>query len=163
MQDNQLETLNTELQTEQPEQESLFSCLPAEVVEKLTPAKMRMLTMYLTGLYTQNHIAKIIGVSANTVRVWLMSDEVQTALNIIQEKEFNIIESKLNYINKYNFNIYLLHEPIIFILLSNILNLNPTIVVISNFTLSICISIILAKLYYLIVFKLKELTSLKIV
>lgn len=95
MQDNQLETLNTELQTEQPEQESLFSCLPVEVVEKLTPAKMRMLTMYLTGLYTQNHIAKIIGVSANTVRVWLMSDEVQTALNIIQEKEFNIIESKL--------------------------------------------------------------------
>ena len=47
MSDNQLETLNTELQTEQPEQESLFSCLPAEVVEKLTPAKMRMLTMYL--------------------------------------------------------------------------------------------------------------------
>ena len=95
MQDNEIQTLNTELQTEQSEQESLFSCLPAEVVEKLTPAKMRMLTMYLTGLYTQGHIAKIIGVSANTVRVWLMSDEVQSALNIIQQKEFNVIDARL--------------------------------------------------------------------
>ena len=95
MSDNQLETLNTELQTEQPEQEPLFSCLPAEVVEKLTPAKMRMLTMYLTGLYTQNHIAKVIGVSANTIRAWLMSDEVQTLISIMQEKEFNLIESRL--------------------------------------------------------------------
>ena len=95
MQDNQLETLNTELQTEQPEQESLFSCLPAEVVEKLTPAKMRMLTMYLTGLYTQGHIAKIIGVSANTVRVWLMSDDVQSEKNIIQQEGYKVIDSKL--------------------------------------------------------------------
>lgn len=78
-----------------PEQESLFSGLPQEVVDKLTPAKMRMISMYLTGMYSQGHIAKIIGVSANTVRAWLMSDEVQTIISIIQEKEFNIIESKL--------------------------------------------------------------------
>lgn len=78
-----------------PEQESLFSGLPQEVVDKLTPAKMRMISMYLTGMYSQGHIAKIIGVSANTVRAWLMSDEVQAIISIIQEKEFNIIESKL--------------------------------------------------------------------
>ena len=96
MNDNQIETLKTNLPAEeQPEQESLFSGLPQEVIEKLTPAKMRMITMYLTGLYTQSHIAKVIGVSSNTIKVWLMSDEVQFALNVIQQKEFNIIESKL--------------------------------------------------------------------
>ena len=93
-----MSTENTNLVTanaEQPEQESIFSGLPQEVVERLNPAKMRMITMYLTGLYSQQHIAKIIGVSANTVRSWLMSDEVQAVIGIIQEKEFNIIESKL--------------------------------------------------------------------
>ena len=80
---------------ETPEQESLFSGLPQEVVDKLTPAKMRMISMYLTGMYSQGHIAKVIGVSANTIRAWLMSDEVQTLISIMQEKEFNLIESRL--------------------------------------------------------------------
>ena len=80
---------------ETPEQESLFSGLPQEVVDKLTPAKMRMISMYLTGMYSQGHIAKVIGVSANTIRAWLMSDEVQALISIMQEKEFNLIESRL--------------------------------------------------------------------
>lgn len=91
MEDKNLMAVNAD----QPEQESIFSGLPQEAVEKLNPAKMRMITMYLTGLYSQQHIAKIIGVSPTTVRSWLMSDEVQTVISVIQEKEFNIIDSKL--------------------------------------------------------------------
>ena len=90
MEDNKIISTN-----ESPEQESLFSGLPQEVVDKLTPAKMRMISMYLTGMYSQGHIAKVIGVSANTIRAWLMSDEVQTLISIMQEKEFNLIESRL--------------------------------------------------------------------
>ena len=90
MEDNKIVSTN-----ETPEQESLFSGLPQEVIDKLTPAKMRMISMYLTGMYSQGHIAKVIGVSANTIRAWLMSDEVQTLISIMQEKEFNLIESRL--------------------------------------------------------------------
>ena len=90
MEDNKIVSTN-----ESPEQESLFSGLPQEIVDKLTPAKMRMISMYLTGMYSQGHIAKVIGVSANTIRAWLMSDEVQTLISIMQEKEFNLIESRL--------------------------------------------------------------------
>lgn len=90
MEDNKIVSTN-----ETSEQESLFSGLPQEVVDKLTPAKMRMISMYLTGMYSQGHIAKVIGVSANTIRAWLMSDEVQTLISIMQEKEFNLIESRL--------------------------------------------------------------------
>ena len=90
MEDNKIVSTN-----ETPEQESLFSGLPQEIVDKLTPAKMRMISMYLTGMYSQGHIAKVIGVSANTIRAWLMSDEVQTLISIMQEKEFNLIESRL--------------------------------------------------------------------
>lgn len=90
MEDNKIVSTN-----ETPEQESLFSGLPQEVVDKLTPAKMRMISMYLTGMYSQGHIAKVIGVSANTIRAWLMSDEVQALISIMQEKEFNLIESRL--------------------------------------------------------------------
>ena len=90
MGDNKIGSTN-----ESPEQECLFSGLPQEVVDKLTPAKMRMISMYLTGMYSQGHIAKVIGVSANTIRAWLMSDEVQTLISIMQEKEFNLIESRL--------------------------------------------------------------------
>ena len=90
MEDNKIVSTN-----EIPEQESLLSGLPQEVVDKLTPAKMRMISMYLTGMYSQGHIAKVIGVSANTIRAWLMSDEVQALISIMQEKEFNLIESRL--------------------------------------------------------------------
>lgn len=90
MEDNKIVSTN-----ETPEQESLFSGLPQEIVDKLTPAKMRMISMYLTGMYSQGHIAKVIGVSANTIRAWLMSDEVQALISIMQEKEFNLIESRL--------------------------------------------------------------------
>ena len=90
MEDNKIVSTN-----EAPEQESLLSGLPQEVVDKLTPAKMRMISMYLTGMYSQGHIAKVIGVSANTIRAWLMSDEVQALISIMQEKEFNLIESRL--------------------------------------------------------------------
>ena len=59
----------------------------------------------------------------------------------------------LNYlkeINNYNFNIYLLHEPIIFIVLSYLLplNINSTVVVCLCLALSITISILISKFYY---------------
>ena len=56
----------------------------------------------------------------------------------------------LKEINKYNFNIYLLHEPIIFIVLSYLLplNINSTVVVCLCLALSITISILISKFYY---------------
>lgn len=78
------------------EQESLFSGLPSEVVEKLTPAKLRMIMLYLTGQYTQAKIASIVGISATTVRSWLLDETVQSVIKTIQQKEFVKINSDLS-------------------------------------------------------------------
>ena len=85
---NQLQTIE--------EQESLFSGLPVELVDNLTPAKTRMIMLYLTGSYTQKKIAQIVGVSENTVRAWLMDENVQYIIKEIQSREFVKIQSDLN-------------------------------------------------------------------
>ena len=77
------------------EQESLFSGLPQEVMDKLNPAKLRMIMLYLTGQYTQVKIAQIVGVSANTVRAWLLDENVQKVINTIQQREFVKVNSDL--------------------------------------------------------------------
>ena len=67
--------------------ESLFSGLPSDVVDSLTPAKTRMIMMYLTGQYSQKKIGQIIGVSETTIRTWLLDSAVQIAIKDIQQKE----------------------------------------------------------------------------
>ena len=57
--------------------ETLFSGLPEEIMQTLTPAKVRMILLHLTGQYNQVKIAKIIGVSDNTIRSWLVDPNVQ--------------------------------------------------------------------------------------
>ena len=77
-------------------EESLFSGLPSELVESLTPAKIRMIMLYLTGQYTQKKIAEIVGVSNTTVREWLLDPSVQAVIKEIQSREFVKINNDLN-------------------------------------------------------------------
>lgn len=73
----------------------MFAGLPAEVMAELTPAKVRMILLYLTGQYTYKKIGQIIGVSGPTVSSWLMDSNVQTAIREIQRREFTVIEGSL--------------------------------------------------------------------
>ena len=74
---------------------SIFSGLPSELIDTLSPARTRMILLYLTGQYTQKKIAGIIGVSENTIRTWLMDAAVQTVIRELQAREFAIIEGNL--------------------------------------------------------------------
>ena len=77
-------------------EESLFSGLPSELVESLTPAKIRMIMLYLTGQYTQKKIAEIVGVSNTTIREWLLDPSIQAVVKEIQSREFVKINNDLN-------------------------------------------------------------------
>lgn len=104
-------------------------------------------------LLIKSKVPYIYGV---TSCIYSIIDIIICIIGIVQVYSIVLIINKskyLNYakrINKYNFNIYLLHEPIIFIILSYLLplNINPTIVVFLCFSLSIIISIIISKCYY---------------
>lgn len=86
--ENELQNTNT--------QESLFSGLPSEIVDSLTPAKIRMIMLYLTGQYTQKKIGQIVGVSTTTIREWLLDESIQTVIKEIQAREFVKINNDLN-------------------------------------------------------------------
>jgi uncharacterized phage-associated protein len=75
--------------------ESLFSGLTSDVVDSLSPAKMRMIMMYLTGQYTQKQMAAIVNVSDNTIRAWLLDPLVQEVIKEIQQREFAVIDGQL--------------------------------------------------------------------
>lgn len=77
-------------------QESLFSGLPSEVVDNLTPAKIRMIMLYLTGQYTQKKIGQIVGVSTTTIQNWLLDPNIQLVIKEIQSREFVKINNDLN-------------------------------------------------------------------
>lgn len=74
---------------------NLLSGLPSEALAELSPAKNRMILLYLTGHYNYKKIASIIGVSENTIRAWLSQPAVQEVIAELQKREFNIIESSL--------------------------------------------------------------------
>lgn len=74
---------------------NLLSGLPSEALAELTPAKTRMILLWLSGLYTQTAISKIIGVSDVTIRAWLNQTAVQTIIKELQKKEWQIIDSAL--------------------------------------------------------------------
>lgn len=75
--------------------DSLFSGLNPELIDNLTPAKTRMILMYLTGQYSQKKLSQIIGVSENTIRAWLLDPAVQTVIKELQQREFAVVDSKL--------------------------------------------------------------------
>lgn len=75
--------------------DSLFAGLPSELVDQLTPAKNRLIMMYLTGMYTNNQIAKTIGVANNTISIWLQQPAVMAVIKELQRREFDVIDSKL--------------------------------------------------------------------
>lgn len=75
--------------------DSLFSGLNPELIDNLTPAKTRMILMYLTGQYSQKKLSQIIGVSENTIRAWLLDPTVQTVIKELQQREFAVVDSKL--------------------------------------------------------------------
>ena len=75
--------------------DSLFAGLPQELMESITPAKTRMILLYLTGQYSQKKIATIIGVSEVTIRTWLIDPAVQAVIKEVQAREFAVIEGNL--------------------------------------------------------------------
>lgn len=86
----------TELPTTPSEnEESFFSGLPSEVMLTLTPAKTRMILLYLSGQYTQKKIGQIVGVSENTIRTWLFDPMIQMVIKELQQREFAIIDGNL--------------------------------------------------------------------
>ena len=80
----------------EPQQESIFSGLPEEIMLKLTPAKMQLVNLYLTGNYSQQRIATILGISPNTVRSWLLDENIQSVIKELQSRELALIQSNLN-------------------------------------------------------------------
>lgn len=89
---------NNELVTQKEQEggnETLFSGLPEEIMQTLTPAKVRMILLHLTGQYSQVKIAKIIGVSDNTIRSWLVDPNVQLVVKELQAREFAVVDSTL--------------------------------------------------------------------
>lgn len=100
--------------------------------------------------------SKIQYIHGVTSCIYSIIDIIICIIGIVQVYSLVLIINNSKYldcvkqINKYNFNIYLLHEPIIFIILSYLLplNINPTIVVFLCFSLSIIISILISKAYY---------------
>ena len=75
---------------EENEPTNLFAGLPC-----LTPAKNRMVLLYLSGSMTKKKIAETIGVHENTVSCWLLDEEVQTVIGELQKREFAYIDSQL--------------------------------------------------------------------
>lgn len=78
------------------EQESIFSGLPEEILISLTPAKMQLVNLYLTGNYSQNKIATILGIAPTTVRAWLIDENIQRVIKELQSRELSLIQSDLN-------------------------------------------------------------------
>lgn len=93
-----------------------------------------------------NVIIALIGISETFLVVYLINNKMK------KEKLKDGIDKFINYFSKYSFNIYLFHEPLIFIVLSYIAakNINPTILVLLCFIVSIIIPIILLKIYDMI-------------
>lgn len=75
--------------------ENFLSGLPAELVEAISPAKMRMILLWLTGQYTQKKIAAVVGVAEQTINIWLRDPTVQAIIKELQAREFAIVESNL--------------------------------------------------------------------
>jgi len=75
--------------------QTIFTGVSEELMAQLTPAKVRTILLWITGQYTKQKIAKIIGVGNNTIGAWLLDPVVQQVIRDIQGREFQVIESSL--------------------------------------------------------------------
>ncbi|MBQ8002532.1 MAG: helix-turn-helix domain-containing protein [Clostridia bacterium] len=82
-------------QTPQTNPDDIFSGLPTELLRQLTPAKTRMILLWLTGQYSQKKIAQVVNVSENTIRAWMLQPAVQAVITEIQNREFALMDSKI--------------------------------------------------------------------
>jgi hypothetical protein len=86
----------TELVTEEDSHDGyLLSGLPSEALAELTPAKTRMILLYITGQYNLTKIAQIIGVTDATIRAWLGQPAVQQVIQELQKREWQMIDAAL--------------------------------------------------------------------
>ena len=79
-----------------PSQESLLSDLPEELVKTITPIKMHVINLYVTGCYTPKNICTQVGIHYNTYRRWMLEEGVQTIIRIIQERQLTMTQADLN-------------------------------------------------------------------
>ena len=79
-----------------PSQESLLSDLPEELVKTITPTKMHVINLYVTGCYTPKNICAQVGIHYNTYRRWMLEEGVQTIIRIIQERQLTMTQADLN-------------------------------------------------------------------
>ena len=77
-------------------EDELFSGLPEEILSSLSPAKMQVITLYLTGNYTKKRIADIVGLSSGTVSIWLQSPDIQIVIRELQKRELGLVRADLN-------------------------------------------------------------------
>lgn len=57
--------------------------------------KQKFITMYCSGLYTHKEIARILGVSPNTISHWLRHEEITTAIEAYQKEENLVVDTSL--------------------------------------------------------------------
>lgn len=83
------------LLTVQEDDESMYSLIPKEYIEGMSPAKLRFINLYLSGLYTKKQMGQLLGVNAATLRKWELQSDVQNVIEFLQNREFKVIDNRL--------------------------------------------------------------------
>ena len=107
-------------------------------------SKMRLSNIMLSKLFSLiNIVVAIVCIIICYLIVYLINNRMKNI--IIKDK----IDKLINVIGKYSFNIYLLHEPIIFIVLHFISSkyINPNVLVMLCLSISVSISILISIIY----------------
>ena len=112
-------------------------------------SKIRLSNIMLSKLFSLiNVVAALVCITICYLIVYLINNRMKNI--IIKDK----IDKLINVIGKYSFNIYLLHEPIIFIVLHFISSkyINPNVLVMLCLSISVSISILISIIHI----KIKE-------
>lgn len=107
-------------------------------------SKMKLSNIMLSKLFSLiNVVIAIVCITICYLIVYLINNRMKNT--IMKEK----IDKLINSIGKYSFNIYLLHEAIIFIVLYFIASkyINPTILVMVCLSISVSVSILISVIY----------------
>lgn len=115
-------------------------------------SKMNLSNIITNRLFSLiNLVIAMVCITICYLIVYLINSKVRN--KIIKKKIDRLIDN----IGKYSFNIYLLHEPIIFIILYFIVDkyINPNILVMLCLSISLSVSILISIIYI----KIKEICS----
>lgn len=107
-------------------------------------SKTKLSNIMLSKLFSLiNVVIAIICITICYLIVYLINNRMKNT--VIKEK----IDKLINIAGRYSFNIYLLHEPIIFIVLHFIASkyINPNVLVILCLSISVFISILISIIY----------------